>query len=88
MFLPRARMSMKIMKQIAWILVIVGALNWGLVGLGWLFGGANWNVVNLILGGVPTVEGIVYLLVGISAVVMLTGKCGCKACRSSAPKAM
>ncbi len=74
------------MKKLAWVLVIVGALNWGLVGLGWLFGGMNWNVVNLILGGIPTVEGIVYLLVGISAVVTLFGHGGCKGCGVAAPK--
>jgi len=76
------------MKKLAWVLVLVGALNWGLVGLGWLLGGKNWNVVNLILGGVPTVEAIVYLLVGVSAVLTLTGKCGCSKCSTGAPKAM
>ncbi len=51
-------------------LVIIGALNWGLVGLGSFFD-ANWNVVNLILGMAPVVENIVYLLVGVAAVSML-----------------
>ena len=36
----------------AWVLVIVGALNWGLVGLGGFLGG-NWNLVNLIFGFMP-----------------------------------
>ncbi len=76
------------MKKLAWVLVIIGGLNWGLVGLGWLFGGKNWNVVNLILGGIPTVEGIVYLLVGVSAVVMAIGHCGCKKCDASTSKSM
>lgn len=62
------------MKKIAWILLIVGGLNWGLVGLGMLFGGAGWNVVNMILGSVPVVEGIVYLLVGLSALWLLMPK--------------
>lgn len=52
--------------KLAWVLVIIGALNWGLVGLGAFFG-SNWNLVNLILGSWPTVEWIVYLLVGASA---------------------
>ena len=68
------------MKKLAWVLVIIGGINWGLVGLGWLVGGRNWNVVNLLLGGVPTVEGIIYLLVGVSAVFMAIGHCGCKKC--------
>lgn len=58
----------------AWVLVIVGALNWGLVGLGWLVSGADWNVVHMIVGSWPMLEGLVYLLVGISGVAMLFGK--------------
>lgn len=49
----------------AMVLVIIGALNWGLVGLGGFFD-SNWNLVNLILGSWPTVEWIVYILVGLS----------------------
>lgn len=64
--------------KIAAVLVYIGALNWGLTGLG-AFLGINLNVVNLILGGVPRVEWIVYILVGISAVVMMIG-CKCKTC--------
>jgi hypothetical protein len=53
--------------KIAWILVLVGALNWGLVGLGNLLG-FQGNVVELLLGSWPTVENVVYVLVGVSAV--------------------
>lgn len=49
------------------VLVIVGGLNWGLVGLGG-FMGSNWNVVEMLLGSVPTVENLVYVLVGVAAV--------------------
>lgn len=52
------------------ILVLVGALNWGLVGA---FG---WNLVNALLGNWPMVERVVYILVGLSALMMLMkGKC-------------
>lgn len=51
-------------------LVIVGAINWGLVGLG-TFLDANWNLVNLILGGFPTVEALVYVVVGLAGVYEL-----------------
>jgi uncharacterized membrane protein YuzA (DUF378 family) len=70
------------MSLIAKILVIVGGLNWGLVGAGMLAGGSGWNLVNMILGSMPMIEAIVYLLVGICAVVMIFGcKCAkCKAC--------
>lgn len=49
------------------VLVIIGALNWGLTGLGG-FMNSNWNVVELILGSVPVVENLVYLLVGLAGV--------------------
>jgi len=62
------------------ILVLIGALNWGLVGLG-AFLNTNLNLVNLLLGAWPTVEWIVYLLVGVSALVYAVDffkKCSCK----------
>jgi uncharacterized protein len=55
---------------ISCILLVIGGLNWGLVGLGGFIGSnTNLNVVNLLLGQWPQVEWIVYLLVGISAIV-------------------
>jgi uncharacterized protein len=66
--------------KLAWILVVIGGLNWGLVGLGMLFGGSNLNVVNMLLGSWPMVEGIVYLLVGIATLVAVFG-CPCKKCK-------
>ncbi len=56
--------------MVAGILVIVGALNWGLVGIGG-FMGADWNLVGMILGSWPMVEWLVYVLVGASAVLQL-----------------
>lgn len=65
--------SMNNLSMVAWVLVVVGGVNWGLVGLSMLAGGGNWNVVNLLLGSWPTVEAVVYLLVGVSAVYSLVG---------------
>lgn len=66
---------------IAFVLVIIGGLNWGLMAIGSWMGGQNWNVVNLLLGAWPTVETLVYLLVGLSAVVLMFGhKKDCRAC--------
>ncbi len=63
---------MKILHMVAFILLAIGGLNWGLVGLGWVVGGgANWNVVEMILGAGSTLSGIVYILVGLSAVWLL-----------------
>ena len=57
--------------KVAWVLLIIGGLNWGLVGLN-----ADWNVVHLILGSWMWLERLVYILVGVSAIVML-GVCKC-----------
>ena len=65
------------------ILLIVGGLNWGLVGVGMLLGnGAEWNVVNLVLGSIPTLEAIVYVLVGLAAVMKIIG-CKCNKCKEA-----
>ena len=55
---------------------MIGALNWGLVGLGG-FLGRDLNVVHLALGTWPAVESIVYLLVGVAAVAKLLNLCKC-----------
>lgn len=58
----------KTCDMIALILVIIGGLNWGLVGLN-----PDYNVVELILGGVAGgwLMDIVYFLVGISAIYLI-----------------
>ena len=68
---------MKVLHTIAFILVVVGAINWGLVGLG------DWNVVNMILGSVAWLERLVYILVGLSCVLLVfTHKNDCKSCQT------
>jgi uncharacterized membrane protein YuzA (DUF378 family) len=61
------------LNHIAKWLVTIGALNWGLTGIGMLVG-SELNVVNLLLGGMPMLEAIVYVLVGASAVYGLMRK--------------
>lgn len=74
---------MKSMHYIAFILVIIGGLNWGLIGLGG-FVGADWNVVGMILGSWPTVEWLVYVLVGLSALnLAFTHMKDCRMCNMS-----
>ncbi len=51
---------MKIIDRIALVLVIIGAINWGLIGL---FG---FNLVESIFGAMSVVSRIIYTLVGIS----------------------
>ena len=50
---------------IACALVIVGALNWGLVGA------FEINLVEQLLGGIPKAVRITYILVGLAGVLKL-----------------
>ena len=56
---------MKVLDVITAILVIVGGLNWGLVGV-W-----NFDLVARILGEMSGLSRFVYLLVGVSAIYQL-----------------
>ncbi len=47
---------------VAFVLVAVGALNWGLVGI------FDWDLVEAIFGDMSTITRVVYSLVGIAAV--------------------
>ena len=58
--------NMGTLDWISFVLVVIGGLNWGLVGIG-NFAGRNWNLVELILGSVPLLLNIVYILVGLGA---------------------
>ncbi|PIO02894.1 DUF378 domain-containing protein [Candidatus Micrarchaeota archaeon CG_4_10_14_0_2_um_filter_55_9] len=58
-------MKKSALDWIAEILVIIGGLNWGLVGL------ANMNLVETLVGGIPPLNTAVYALVGLSALYML-----------------
>lgn len=68
-------------SKIVWALVLIGALNWGLVGLGGFFDG-NWNVVNLIFGSWAWLENLIYLLVGVAGVFLVFGGCKCSKCKA------
>jgi uncharacterized protein len=62
---------MKYLHSVTFILLVIGGLNWLLVAFG-------WNVVDM-LG--MTVAKVVYVLVGLSAIVQVaTHKSYCKNC--------
>lgn len=67
-------LKVKSLHMLTFVLVVVGALNWGLSALG-------FNVVELLLGAGSTLTRVVYLLVGASGVYLLVSHKGdCKAC--------
>lgn len=55
-------MDHKAIQITTYVLVLIGGLNWGLIGI------LNVNLVNIFLGGSPVVEKIIYILIGLSAV--------------------
>ena len=54
---------MVIVQKIALIFTIVGALNWGLIGL------FDFNLVNTIFGSMEIIERIIYSIVGICGLI-------------------
>lgn len=56
---------MKILYYITLALVIIGALNWLLIGL------LNFNLVSAIFGNMSVLSRIIYTLVGISGIICL-----------------
>lgn len=55
--------------MVAGVLLLVGGLNLGLSALG-------WNVVNMVLGGMPMLETWFNILVGVSAGWLLVSRKG------------
>ena len=51
---------MKVIDVIALVLIIIGAINWGLIGI------FNFNLVDAIFGAMSVISKIIYILVGIS----------------------
>ena len=68
-------MIMKYVHMVAFILLIVGGLNWLLVGL------AGWDIGQLFGGMDALVSRAIYILVGLSAIYeVVTHKGRCKEC--------
>ena len=59
------KMKINAMDWIALVLVIVGGLNWGLVGA------FNFDLVATLLGEMSALARVVYILVGLSAIYLV-----------------
>jgi uncharacterized membrane protein YuzA (DUF378 family) len=57
-------MKLNIVDTVALVLVVVGGINWGLIGL------LNFDLVATLFGPMSTLSKIVYSLVGLSAVYL------------------
>lgn len=63
--LARTSPSLTAVDWIALVLVIVGGVNWGLVGL------FNFDLVAALFGTMSTLSRIVYILVGLAALYVI-----------------
>jgi uncharacterized protein len=68
---------MKTLNYVAFILTVIGALNWGLVGLR-----PEMNLVALLFKAYPMLERGIYILIGLSAIwtVITQFSSSCKEC--------
>lgn len=57
---------MKTLDYIALILVVIGAVNWGLIGF------FNFDLVKMIFGEMTLISRIIYALVGVSGLYALS----------------
>jgi len=70
-------------SKIGKFLLIIGGINWGLVGVAMLMNnGADWNVIHMLLGSWPMAEGVVYVIVGLVAIMKIFG-CKCAKCKAA-----
>ncbi|MGI6272019.1 MAG: DUF378 domain-containing protein [Anaerohalosphaeraceae bacterium] len=53
---------MKTLDITVWTLLVIGGLNWGLIGL------SNFNLIAAIFGEMTALTRIIYTLIGIAAV--------------------
>ena len=56
---------MKCLNLVALILIIIGGLNWLLIGV------FHFNLVNMIFGKLGFIENIVYIAIGIGALICI-----------------
>ena len=64
-------------NMICMILLIVGGLNWGLVGA------FNFDLVAYLFGAMTPLARVVYVLVGVAALIMALASCGKGCCGGS-----
>ncbi|NFH88876.1 DUF378 domain-containing protein [Clostridium botulinum] len=58
--------KLNIFDKISFILVILGAFNWGLIGL------LNINLVTILSFGVPIIQRIIYIIIFLSSLNLLS----------------
>ncbi|WP_238882613.1 DUF378 domain-containing protein [Clostridium sp. YIM B02551] len=54
--------KISVLDKVSFILVIIGAINWGTIGL------LNFNFVHFLFGILPIIERIIYILVFVAGI--------------------
>lgn len=68
--------TQKMIHMVSFLLLVVGGLNWGLIGM------FDINLVEMIFGSSPQLEQLVYILVGVASIyVFVTHQANCKVCK-------
>ena len=57
---------MKFIDKIALLLVVIGAINWGLIGI------FDFNLVSMLFGDMSAVSRVIYTLVGIAGLYSIS----------------
>jgi len=56
----------KVIDKVSFVLIIIGAINWGLIGL------FNFNIVGSLFGAPADIIGrLIYILIGVAGIDML-----------------
>ena len=63
---------MEYLRKTSLVLTIIGALNWGLVGF------FDFNLVAFLFGSMSILSRIIYMLVGLSALVVAYSAATCR----------
>ncbi|MBW6409715.1 DUF378 domain-containing protein [Clostridium weizhouense] len=58
--------KLNLFDKISFILVIIGAFNWGLIGL------LNVNLVNIVSLGFPLIQRIIYVIIFLSSLNLIS----------------
>lgn len=83
-------MCMKKIHKIAYILVLIGAIHWGIIGL------LSVDVIGMIFDSVPMITRLIYVLVGLSGLYLILfiskkniscceDECTCTTCKTDIP---
>ncbi|MFU0823861.1 DUF378 domain-containing protein [Clostridium sp.] len=54
--------KLSLIDKISLLVIIIGAINWGLIGL------FNFNLVKFIFGAIPLLQRIIYIVIGLSGI--------------------